>query len=110
MKTITHNDLGKKYLVENCQKIRIDTLVKKTKKDLLTSILQAQIEAGGFTVNVTTNTLHHGGKRFWFECPVCKLPCGIIYKHPINNQVGCRTCLNLEYRARQYKGMVENSI
>jgi hypothetical protein len=110
MKTITPNNLGKKYIVEECQKIRIDDLVRKTRKDLLENILQAQIEAEGFHIRLTKANLHHGGKRLWFECPLCKLKCGIIYKHPTTTQFGCRKCLNLEYRARRYKGMVENSL
>jgi len=111
MKPIKHNYLGKKYLVENCQKIKIDTVVRKAKKDLVTVLIKGEIEINGFNINITSHTLHHKGKRLWFECPLCKQRCGVIYQHPTkNNLMGCRKCLDLDYRSRRYKGMVENNI
>lgn len=109
MKPLSRNNLGKKYLVEDCQKIRIDKVVKKAKEDLIDTLIRGQAEVDGFVVNITSHRLHHGGKRLWFECPLCELPCGIIYRHPTNRLVGCRLCLELEYKSRRYKGMIENS-
>ena len=109
MKTITPNNLGKKYLVEETPKIRIDDLLRRIKKDLLENILQSQIEAEGFHIILTKHNLYHGGKRLWFECPLCKTKCGVIYRHPMSNQLGCRLCLKLEYKKRRFKGMVENN-
>lgn len=110
MKTIKGNDYGEKYLVEDCKKIRIDEVVKKSKKQILESILHGFIELDGVSLGVTSHTLHHGGRRLFFECIICKLPCGIIYKHPVTSQIGCRQCLQLDYRSRRYKGMIENNL
>jgi len=108
MKPLTHNSLGRKYLVEDCQKIRIDAIVRQAKKNIEETLIHGLVEMEGFQLNITSHRLHHGGKRLWFECPLCKLPCGIIYKHPIEGKlVGCRTCLELEYRCRRFKGMIE---
>jgi hypothetical protein len=109
MKTTPLNNFGKTYLTEECQKIRIDKIIRNSKKELLQTIIQAQIETEGWKIEITTHTLHHGGKRLWFKCPLCALPCGIIYKHPLNHLMGCRRCLKLDYRARRYKGMIESN-
>ncbi len=109
MKTINSNDLGKKYLVEECQKIRIDTVVRQARKDILGTLIHGMVEIGGIQIGITNYPLHHGGKRLWFVCPLCNQPCGIIYSHPIQkNHIGCRACLNLEYKCRRYKGMLES--
>ncbi len=110
MKTTTHNNLGKKYLVEDCQNIRIESMVRKAKKDLISSLTRGEAELDGFTINLTSKPLHHGGERLWFICPLCKMAMGVMYRHPISEIIGCRHCLNLEYRSRRFKGMVENNV
>ena len=51
-----------------------------------------------------------GGIRYWFKCPVCEMRIGVLFIHPLNRKVGCKKCLNLDYRSRRYKGMIENSV
>jgi len=111
MKPTNNNNLGKKYLVEDCQNIRIDSVVRKAKKQLLNTIITGMVEIDGYDVKITSHRLHHGGERLWFVCPLCNRKVGVIYQHPIkNNLIGCRLCLDLEYRCRRFKGMVENKI
>ena len=111
MKQSNNNNFGRKYLVEECKNIRIDDLVRKAKVEVLESLVRGLIEVEGYQVGLTNHVLHHGGKRLWFECPICKCKCGIIYKHPTKNSlVGCRLCLDLEYRCRRFKGMLENLV
>lgn len=62
----------------------------------------------GFDVEMTTSNTGFGGKRIWFKCPMCQKRIGIVYQHPINSQIGCRSCLNIDYRKRMHKGMVED--
>ncbi len=108
MKTIIPNDLGKKYLVEDCQKIRIDSVIRVIKNDIKKVLIKGQTELNGFNINIVSTKMHHSGERLWFECSICLKPVGIMYQHPVNNYIGCRTCLNLEYKSRRYKGMIEN--
>ncbi len=110
MKTTKLKDLGKKFLVEDCQKIRIEGVVKKAKKSILTTLVKGMMEVGGVRVTVTSKKLHHGGERLYFKCPLCGQVVGILYKHPFQKSIGCRKCLNLEYRSRRYKGMIEGKI
>lgn len=110
MKTMSPNDLGKKFLVEECQKISVNLFLRKAKRGLKKTFLSFQLEVQGLTIQLTTSMTGFGGIRYWFECPICKARIGVLYAHPLNQQIGCRQCLGLEYRKRRYKGMVENSI
>ena len=107
MKPLNPNDLGKKYLVEECQKIRIEDFLKSYRGKLKELVLNSEIDTLGFQINLATSKTCYNGLRFWFECPLCGMRAGVIFKHPLNNKIGCRDCLNLEYRKRRYKGMVE---
>ena len=109
-KTSKTNNLGRKYLVENCQQIAVSTYLKKTKINLKKLILESLLNTEGIDIELTTSKTHFNGLRLWFKCPLCHRRIGIIYKHPISQILGCRVCLELEYRCRRYKGMVENSI
>lgn len=105
---IKPNDLGKNNLVENCQKVNIDELIRRANKEIKHQILQSQIGVMGFNITLsTTNTRFHG-KRYWFVCPICNSRVGVIYKHPMSNQVGCRNCLNIKYKKQRFKGMIES--
>jgi len=110
MKTIPLNDLGKKYLVEECQKIRIQDFVKRYRRKLKELILTSDLEAMGLKVELATSKTYYNGVRFWFKCPLCSNRVGVLFKHPLANDIGCRKCLNLEYRKRRYKGMVEDDL
>jgi hypothetical protein len=109
MKTIIPNDLGEKHLTEQCQKISIFELVRNFKRQIKESMSNSMIESLGIEINVIKTKPNFGGERMWLQCPLCGNKKALIYLHPFNGQVGCRQCLNLEYRKRRYKGMLENS-
>ena len=110
MKTISPNDLGKKFLVEECQKISINPFLRKAKRGLKEVLISSELNANNFTIQLTTSKTGLGGIRFWFMCPICQARIGILYVHPFSQQIGCRICFGLEYRKRRYKGMVESSV
>lgn len=107
-KSLNPNNLGK-YLVSFCQKIDISDYIRLAKNKLKEAILSSQAEIDGYSsIDMIVAKTGRNGARFWFKCPICGRRAGIIYKHPQNSQIGCRKCLNLEYRSRRYKGMAEN--
>ena len=108
MKSLKPNNLGKKYLVEQIQKVRISDYLKGAKGQLKQLIISSEIEADGFKIDLITSKTNYQGERYWFKCPICGQRAGILYKHPQTGNLGCRKCLNLEYRSRRYKGMIEN--
>lgn len=110
MKPLNPNDLGKKYLVEQCQSLDISKYLRGVKEQLKELAINSEIEADGLQIGLITSQTNYRGLRFWFKCPLCGYRAGKLYKHPTSHILGCRVCLNLEYRCRRYKGMVENSI
>jgi hypothetical protein len=104
------NDFGKKLLVEQCQKIRLSDFIRKTKEQIKESLLHASIEAEGYNIRLIESITGFGGKRLWFSCPVCNKRTGTLYMHPISQILGCRQCLNLDYRKHRYSKMVDNVI
>lgn len=109
MKTSSPNDFGKKYLVESCQKIKIKDFISKFKIRLKESLLEAELETVGIKIELTTTKTFYNGIRFWFKCPLCQLRVGVLFKHPLSNEIGCRNCLNLDYKKHRYAGMIENN-
>ena len=99
------NDLGKKFIAEQCERVEISSLLKVVKQELKELILNSQLELEGFDISLLTSSTGFGGTRYWFECPLCRARVGVIFKHPILKSVGCR-----KYSKRRYKGMVENEI
>ncbi len=102
-------DLGKNNLVEYSQKINIDDIVRQINKDLKHQMLQSSIEVMGLQLSLLTSSTRFHGKRYWFACPVCNNRTGTIYRHPITLQVGCRSCLGIQYRKQRFKGMLEGA-
>ena len=80
----------------------INELVRIATKDLKKRIVEAQIEALGLPVALTTSKTKFSGTRYWFACPACSRRTGVIYKNH-NNAVGCRKCLSLIYRQQKFK-------
>ncbi len=97
MKTLNPNDFGRNLLVENCQKIEIKDFLKVCRLEMKKTILNSEIEIRGLNIDLTTSKTRFNGERFWFSCPVCRKRAGVLYSHPITNQVGCRDCLGLDY-------------
>ncbi len=109
MKISKPNNLGK-ILVEDCQKIRIEEFLKSCRNELKKHIISLELELSGYQVELTTSDTHYGGKRIWFKCPLCNNRVGVLFIHPLTQEVGCRNCLNLKYRKTRYKGMAEESL
>lgn len=108
MKSLNPNDLG--LLVEGCQKIKISDFLGKCRERLKEALIKSELEILGLSIELTTSKTCYNGIRFWFKCPLCGGRVGVLFKHPLNDTIGCRKCLNLEYKKRRYKGMVEVSI
>lgn len=109
-KSMSPNDFGEKNLVDMCVRVDISTFLKKFKTNLKQLLLETELELLNAKVSLTTSNTGYGGIRFWFKCPLCMKRVGTLYKHPLQNIIACRTCLNLNYRKRRYKGMVEEKI
>lgn len=97
---MTNNDLDKKILVQQCQKIEFLRLIKKAKEELKNTILKGVVNINGTEIKTTTSLTGNGGRRGWFQCPICQARCGVLYQHPFLNKLGCRKCLNLIYRSQ----------
>jgi predicted GNAT family acetyltransferase len=109
-KTLSPNDLGKNFLTDQCQKIKIDDLVKKAGQKIKHTLIKSELELHGQKLQLTQAATGFNGLRFWFICPLCNRKVGIIYKYPFNEKLGCRKCLRLKYRKQRYKGMIEEQI
>ena len=104
---INQHDLGLSLVEEDCEKISINEFVRNAQKMLKVRLAEAQIEALGVSLQLTTSRTRFNGERFWLVCPSCTKRSGILYKHPISNTIGCRNCLSLIYKKQRFKGMLE---
>lgn len=108
---LTPNDFGKsRILAEDCKKIRIEDVVHKTHHQLKQVLLQANVDAMDMELELTTTLLCSGGLRYWFKCPLCQKRVGVLFQHPIEQVIGCRKCLRVDYLKHRYKGMIESSM
>jgi len=106
MKSLTPNNSGKKYLTNHCRKIQISDYLNRARAIIKEIIINSQLENDGVNLDLIFSKTNYNGKRYWLKCPICNR----IYQHPISQVLGCRKCLNLEYRSRRYKGMVEGDV
>ncbi len=109
-KAMKPNDFGKKYLTEQCQKIRISDFIRQARLQIKESFLQVSIEAEGYKLLLNRSKTGFGGIRFWFSCPMCDRRAGVLYKHPVSQILGCRKCLRLDYKKHRYGKMIESSV
>lgn len=107
---MTHNNFGKKFLTDQCQKIKISDLMRSAKRQAREQVLGGELETEGGRLGLSETKTGNGGLRYWFICPQCAKKVGILYKHPISQILGCRRCLNLDYRSHRYRGMVEGVV
>lgn len=107
MKSSTPYDLGTPLVVGTCQRIKIDDLLKQCRHEFKEAMMTSQLKMMGIDVELIAAETRFNGIRFWFKCPQCERRVGVLFKHPINQAIGCRLCLNLRYRKQGYKGMVE---
>lgn len=93
-------------LVESCQRIDVYQLIESYQAALKKELINSQFEVEGLLVVFTESKTGNGGTRLWFKCPSCSRRVGILYKNP-SSSVGCRICLNLDYRSHRFKGLIE---
>lgn len=93
---ISPNDFGNSNLVEGCQKININNLVRQVNKDLKLSLIKSRLELSGIKVNLLTSKTRFDGERLWFSCPNCLKRMGVLCQDQVGN-IGCRECLGLKY-------------
>jgi len=107
MKTSPLNDFGRIVTVEECQKVTIHELIRKSNEFLKEALIKSQIQTLTTTVCLATSLTYRGGVRYWFSCPQCTKRVGVLFTHPITGEMGCRKCLNLKYWKSRFKGMIE---
>lgn len=108
MKTLQPYHSGKQILVEDCQRVSISAYLRKAKERLKKTLVAAELELGNLTIELTASKTSFDGTRYWFKCPRCNRRVGTLFVHPLTSAIGCRKCLDLEYRSRRYKGMIES--
>lgn len=80
------------------QRIEINDFVRKAEEQLKITLVQAQIEALGQRIELTTSKTRFQGQRLWFVCPSCEKRVGTLYKQPIRDMLTCRKCSRLQYQ------------
>lgn len=110
MKSMNPNDLGEKFLVEDCQKLNMKDYLRQAKAKLKEALLTSEMSILSTPIGLAASRTGFGGVRYWFVCPGCSRKVGVLFVHPVSEAIGCRICLNLEYRKRRFKGMVEGEI
>ncbi len=104
------HDFGKKFLTDQCQRIRMSDFVERAKAQFKEAFLQSIIEIEGYRLLLNRSKTGFGGLRYWFDCPLCHRRSGVLYKHPSSHALGCRRCLRLDYRKHRYGKMIESRL
>ena len=94
-----------KTLIEHCQKLNINELVKSVKSEFVRTKLKSKISALGQNLEITTTPCHFGNERLWFLCPSCKKRVATLYRPATNDILLCRKCHNLTYLKSRYSKM-----
>lgn len=94
-----------KILVEQCQKIKIDDLVRDIKIEMTLLRLKEKVELLNQEIGITYTPCNFGGQRFWFVCPQCERRVGVLYKGPISETILCRKCHGLSYMKSRFNKM-----
>ena len=95
-----------KILVENCQKININDLVRGIKTEVATLRLKEKLGILNQEIKITQTSCNFVGYRFWFSCPKCGRKAGILYKTPISEAILCRKCHSLKYMKSRFHKMM----
>ena len=106
---MTSNNLGKTFLVDECQKITMSEYIARAKAQMKEVLLTSELSVFDTPIGFTTSQTGFGGTRHWFICPICNERKGVLFMHPVSQQIGCRSCLGIQYRAQRYKGMIEEN-
>lgn len=110
MKSMSPNNFGKTFLIDECPKLTVSEFLKQSKVTILNLLASEALSISDAPVKLITSQTGFNGTRYWFACPRCQKRVGVLFRHPISNTLGCRTCLGLNYRKRRYKGMIENDL
>ncbi len=110
MKSKPPIDLGITGLIESCQKIQINDLLRICRHDIKHILLKSEIKALGLRIELVESKTGFGGIRLWFKCPICQGRRGILFQQPTSKILGCRQCLGLKYRKQRYKNMLESKV
>ncbi len=94
-----------KSLVEHCQKLNINELVRSIKSEFLKTKLKSKINSLGQDITITSTKCHFGNERLWFVCPACKRRVATLYKPPTKDILLCRKCHDLKYLKSRYSKM-----
>jgi len=105
MKKLMANYLGEKTLVEQCDKIDINDILRAFSQTYKKDFIQSRLAIEGINILLTHTKVKDKGERLWFQCPICNCRASKLYRRPSDGKVGCRVCLNLEYACRRFKGM-----
>ena len=95
-----------KILVEQCQKIKINEIVREIKIEMTTLRLREKINLLDQNIEVTKTPCNFGGQRFWFICPQCHKKVGVLYKKPTSEVILCRDCHGLKYMKATFHKMM----
>lgn len=96
-------DLDQILTTDVCSQISCSDLMRATKQLLKQQILKQKACVDGVSIDITFSETGNGGLRYWFTCPICEKRCEVIYKHPLTQNIGCRTCLGLKYKSQVVK-------
>jgi len=107
MKSLSPNDYGERLLVECCPQVRVRDMLWEWRSLFKEALAKSSLAVEGLDLELCASETNYKGRRLWFRCPLCRERVGVIYRHPLTQQVGCRKCLNLDYRSRRFKGMIE---
>ena len=94
-----------KSLIEHCQKLNINELVKSIKSELVKARLKSKISSSGQNIEITTTPCNFGNERIWFLCPACNRRIATLYKPPTKEVLLCRKCHDLRYMKPRYSKM-----
>jgi hypothetical protein len=104
------NDFGNKILIEECQRITMSEYLKRARANMKEVLISAELSVFDTPISFDTSQTRFGGTRHWFSCPMCTRRVGVLFVHPLSHEIGCRLCLNLEYKKRRFKGMIEEQL
>ena len=95
---------------EKFKKIDIDELVRLANEKLKKALIESSVELEGLEIGLKSSSTGFGGRRYWFECPMCSRRARLLFVNHLSSSVGCRKCLGVMYSSQRYKGMVEGEI
>lgn len=95
-----------KILVEQCQKIKINEIVRDVKIEMMNLHLKEKISLLNQNIEITQTQCNFGGQRFWFVCPNCNKRVGVLYRKPISEIILCRECHGLKYMKATFHKMM----